>query len=71
MMDPTEYTYTLELSASINKLSTHGGYTGERLTVNQAITLKASNLTTLFGILARFQELGEAVKAEHGGKPPI
>lgn len=60
--------YELDIVIQINrKQEDSGGYqthTGERLGINQRVTVKAADFMEIAGILGRFQELTTKIQEE-------
>ena len=56
--------FQLRISIEIMKLTGDGGYTGERMTVNQEYTLPVAGFTEIAAVLGRFYDLAQEVKAD-------
>jgi hypothetical protein len=55
-------TYTLTVSVQIEKMI-GPSYTGERMTVNQQVTIRAADFLGICKVLAEFQQLADRVKS--------
>lgn len=55
--------YKLRVRCEIQETDDFGGYRGQGLTVEEAIEVEAAGFMEVAGILGRFHELGEEVKA--------
>jgi hypothetical protein len=63
-IEPQEFTLTVRIE--ISKSLKGGGYTGERLTIDETVVLKPGTFLEATTILGRFHELAERVKADSG-----
>lgn len=55
-------TYELRVNVEINRVDPNGGWTGERLAVNETYRLPAAGFGEITGVLAQFHALAEKVK---------
>jgi hypothetical protein len=58
--------YRLRIQCEIQRLDDHGGYTGDRLSVNDEVTIEVGGFAEVAGVLGQFHELGETIRKARG-----
>jgi hypothetical protein len=56
--------YKLKIRCEIQQTDDYGGYVSQGLTVEEHIDVDAANFMEVAGILGRFHELGQEIKAK-------
>lgn len=59
-------TFQLTIRAEITRVYGTGGYTGERLSIDETVVLGAASFLEATRILSRFHELSEHIKTQRG-----
>ncbi len=56
--------FEMRIQIELNKLDPGGGWTGERMSVNESFSVSPAGFLEIAGILGRFHELAEDIRKE-------